>query len=227
MEVSRIRALRGPNLWTRHTAVEALVRCEGDESDLSSRADFETHLRHLFPGLGQLSPTDRKIPLSMAHAVEATTLHLQIQAGCPVTFSRTTATNENGVYQVAVEYSEEEVGCLAIKLARDLCIAAAHHGEFDVEAAIDQLRGLDEDIRLGPSTGSIVNAAIARGIPFRRLTEGSLVQLGWGSKQRRIQAAEIDATSAIAESIAQDKELTKKLLHAAGVPVPLDRKSVV
>jgi cyanophycin synthetase len=223
MEVSRIRALRGPNLWTRHTAVEALVRCEGDELDLSSRPEFETHLRHLFPGLGQLSPTDRKASLSMAHAIEATTLHLQIQAGCPVTFSRTTATNENGLYQVAVEYTEEEVGCLAIQLARDLCSAASHHGEFDVEAAIDQLRGLDEDIRLGPSTGSIVNAAIARGIPFRRLTEGSLVQLGWGSKQRRIQAAEIDATSAIAESIAQDKELTKKLLHAAGVPVPLGR----
>jgi len=223
MEVSRIRALRGPNLWTRHTAVEALVRCEGDELDLSSRPEFETHLRQLFPGLGQLSPTDRKAPLSMAHAIEATTLHLQIQAGCPVTFSRTTATNEKGVYQVAVEYTEEEVGCLAIKLARDLCTAASHAGEFDVEVAIDQLRGLDEDIRLGPSTGSIVNAAIARGIPFRRLTEGSLVQLGWGSKQRRIQAAEIDATSAIAESIAQDKELTKKLLHAAGVPVPLGR----
>ena len=223
MEVSRIRALRGPNLWTRHTAVEALVRCEGDELDLSSRPEFETHLRHLFPGLGQLTPTDRKSPLSMAHAIEATTLHLQIQAGCPVTFSRTTATNEKGVYQVAVEYTEEEVGCLAIKLARDLCSAASHAGEFDVEVAIDQLRGLDEDIRLGPSTGSIVNAAITRGIPFRRLTEGSLVQLGWGSKQRRIQAAEIDATSAIAESIAQDKELTKKLLHAAGVPVPLGR----
>ena len=223
MEVSRIRALRGPNLWTRHTAVEALVRCEADELDLSSRPEFETHLRQLFPGLGQLSPTDRKSPLSMAHAIEATTLHLQIQAGCPVTFSRTTATNEKGVYQVAVEYTEEEVGCLAIKLARDLCSAASHAGEFDVEIAIDQLRGLDEDIRLGPSTGSIVNAAIARGIPFRRLTEGSLVQLGWGSKQRRIQAAEIDATSAIAESIAQDKELTKKLLHAAGVPVPLGR----
>ena len=223
MQVSRIRALRGPNLWTRHTAVEALVRCEADELDLSSRPEFETHLRQLFPGLGQLSPTDRKSPLSMAHAIEATTLHLQIQAGCPVTFSRTTATNEKGVYQVAVEYTEEEVGCLAIKLARDLCTAASRAGEFDVEVAIDQLRGLDEDIRLGPSTGSIVNAAIARGIPFRRLTEGSLVQLGWGSKQRRIQAAEIDATSAIAESIAQDKELTKKLLHAAGVPVPLGR----
>jgi cyanophycin synthetase len=64
---------------------------------------------------------------------------------------------------------------------------------------------------------------VARGIPFRRLTSGSLVQLGWGSKARRIQAAELDATSAVAESIAQDKDLTKRLLHAAGVPVPLGR----
>lgn len=223
MELSRIRALRGPNLWTRHTAIEALVRCFDDELDLSKQTDFETNLRHLFPGLGQLIPIDRKVTLTMAHAMEAVTLHLQIQAGCPVTFSRTTPTNEKGLFQVVVEYSEEEVGCLAIQLAKDICSAASHHEAFDIEAAIDQLRGLDEDIRLGPSTGSIVNAAIARGIPFSRLTEGSLVQLGWGSKQRRIQAAEIDATSAIAESIAQDKELTKKLLYAAGVPVPRGR----
>ena len=78
-------------------------------------------------------------------------------------------------------------------------------------------------MRLGPSTGAIVAAAVARGIPYRRLTEGSLVQFGWGSKQRRIQAAEMDSTSAIAESIAQDKELTKRLLEAAGVPVPKGR----
>ena len=79
-------------------------------------------------------------------------------------------------------------------------------------------------MRLGPSTGAIVDAAISRGIPFRRLTEGSLVQFGWGSKQRRIQAAETDNTSAIGEAIAQDKELTKRLLDAAGVPVPEGRE---
>ena len=223
MEVSRIRALRGPNLWTRHTAVEAMVRCDDDQTDLSQHPDFENQLRHLFPGVGSLRPTDRKVKLSMAHALEAATLHLQIEAGCPVTFSRTTATPDHGLFQVVVEYTQEEVGCLAMKLARELCMAALHNTAFDVDAAIDQLHGLDEDIRLGPSTGSIVDAALVRGIPYRRLTEGSLVQLGWGSKQRRFQAAEIDATSAIAESIAQDKELTKKLLHAAGVPVPLGR----
>jgi cyanophycin synthetase len=115
------------------------------------------------------------------------------------------------------------VGRLALKLAEQLLQAALNDGVFDLEAALRELRSLDEDIRLGPSTGSIVDAAVARGIPFRRLTEGSLVQFGWGSKQRRIQAAEIDRTSAIAESIAQDKELTKKLLDAAGVPVPKGR----
>jgi cyanophycin synthetase len=223
MEVSRIRALRGPNLWTRHTAVEAMVKCEDAEIDLSQQPEFESRLRNLFPGVGNLQPTQHKVKLSMAHALEAATLHLQIEAGCPVTFSRTTATTDHGLFQVAVEYTEEQVGFMAIKLAHELCVAAFNNTSFDVDAAIHQLQELDEDIRLGPSTGSIVNAAIARGIPFRRLTEGSLVQLGWGSKQRRIQAAEIDSTSAIAESIAQDKELTKKLLHAAGVPVPLGR----
>jgi cyanophycin synthetase len=119
MEVSRIRALRGPNLWTRHSAVEAMVRCENGEIDLSGHPEFESRLRNLFPGLGNLQPSAQKVKLSMAHAVEATTLHLQIEAGCPVTFSRTTATTDEGLFQVAVEYTEEQVGCMAIKLAHE------------------------------------------------------------------------------------------------------------
>ena len=226
MEVSRVRALRGPNLWTRHTAVEAMVRCEGFENDLSQCPEFEQRLRNLFPALGPLRPTDHRSTLSVAHALEAATLHLQIEAGCPVTFSRSTPTTEEGLFQVAVQYTEEVVGIKAIEFAQQLCTAAMNNTGFDLETTLHDLRELDEDVRLGPSTGSIVNAAIARGIPYRRLTEGSLVQLGWGSKQRRIQAAEIDSTSAIAESIAQDKELTKKLLHAAGVPVPMGRPVV-
>ena len=225
MEVTRTRALRGPNLWTRHTAVEAMVRCApGLESDLSAEQQaFEKRLRHLFPGLGRLQPGEASAHLSMAHALEAVALHLQIQAGCPVTFSRTTATPDEGLFQVVVEYSVEQVGKLALSLAEQLCLAAFNDQSFDVDNALHELRELDEDLRLGPSTGSIVDAALARGIPFRRLSDGSLVQFGWGSKQRRIQAAETDYSSAIAESIAQDKELSKKLLLAAGVPVPLGR----
>jgi cyanophycin synthetase len=223
MEVSRIRALRGPNLWSRHTAIEALVQCAPEHTDLSRLPQFETRLRHLFPGMGSLKPTEHKAKVSLAHALESATLHLQIQAGCPVTFSRTTPTPDAGLYQVAVEFTEEPVGRLALNWAEQLVQVALTEGSFDLDAALNALRSLDEDIRLGPSTGSIVDAAVARGIPYRRLTEGSLVQFGWGSKQRRIQAAEIDRTSAIAESIAQDKELTKKLLDAAGVPVPKGR----
>ena len=223
MEVSRIRALRGPNLWSRRTALEAIVACTLEECCIDSLSGFEPRLRALFPDIGILRETGHTGPLSLAHALEAATLALQAAAGCPVTFSRTSATLEPGTYQVVVEYSEEAVGRLAFKQAQALLLAALQDAPFDLQAAIARLRDLDEDERMGPSTGAIVEAALARGIPYRRLTKGSMVQFGWGSRQRRIQAAELDSTSAVAESIAQDKDLTKKLLRAAGVPVPLGR----
>lgn len=223
MEVTRIRALRGPNLWSRRTAIEAVVTCESAERDLRTTPEFEKRLREMFPSVGGLHANKPSTPISMAHALELTALALQAEAGCPVTFSRTTPTEIEGTFQVAVQYTEEAVGRLAFEKAQQLCRAAAEGGSFDLAAALAELRELDEDERLGPSTGAIVDAAIARGIPIKRLTRGSLVQLGWGSQQRRIQAAEVDDTSAIAESIAQDKDLTKKLLHSAGVPVPLGR----
>jgi cyanophycin synthetase len=223
MEVSRIRALRGPNLWSRHTAIEAIVHCVPAEQGLNAQHPIEQQLRRIFPEVGPFDGHRPGEQVTMAHALEKVTLDLQTQAGCPVSFSRTTPTQEPGVYQVVVQYTEEAVGRLALELAVQLCHAAIARVGFDLEAAIAQLHELDEDVRLGPSTGSIVDAAVARGVPIRRLTDGSLVQFGWGAKQRRIQAAEIDTTSAIAESIAQDKDLTKSLLHAAGVPVPMGR----
>ena len=223
MEVSRIRALRGPNLWSRHTAIEAIISCSESERAISNIAGFEARLRERFPEIALLQPSVSSEIVSMAHALEYATLGLQAQAGCPVTFSRTAQTLESGIYQVIVEYSEEAVGRLALELAEQLCIAASDDTPFDLASALHRLREVDEDVRLGPSTGSIVYAAVARNIPYRRLTEGSMVQFGWGSKQRRIQAAETDRTSAVAESIAQDKLLTKSLLHAAGVPVPIGR----
>jgi cyanophycin synthetase len=224
MEITRIRALRGPNLWSRHTAIEAIVACRGPENAIEQLPGFETRLRALFPTIGELHPIVLGQPLTLAHVLENAALALQAQAGCQVAFGHTTRTTDDGVYQVAVQYTEEAVGRRAVKLAEQLIAAAlGEHGSFDAQAAITELRELDEDERLGPSTGSIVEAAVARGIPYRRLTRGSLVQFGWGAKQRRIQAAEVDSTSGVAESIAQDKELTKQLLNAAGVPVPLGR----
>jgi cyanophycin synthetase len=223
MEVSRIRALRGPNLWSRHTSIEAIVTCTPAECALPADSDFEKELRRIFPALGLLEGAHPGQPASMAHALEKISLDLQAHAGCPVTFSRTTATEETGVYQVVAQYTEEAVGRMAFSWAEKLCQAAHNQTPFDLHQALAELHDLDEAVRLGPSTGAIVDAAIARGIPYRRLTQGSMVQFGWGSQQRRIQAAETDSTSAIAEAIAQDKDLTKSLLLAVGVPVPLGR----
>ena len=223
MEVNRIRALRGPNLWSHHTAIQAVVSCVDDERAIAHLPSFETRLRERFPEISAFQPTGHDDTVSLAHVLELATLGLQAQAGCPVTFSCTKPTMEAGVFQVVVEYSEEAVGRLALELAQNLCQSALDDTAFDLADVLHQLRELDEDVRLGPSTGSVVNAALARNIPYSRMTDGSMVRFGWGSKQRRIQAAEIDATSAIAEAIAQDKELSKRLLHAAGVPVPRGR----
>lgn len=225
MDVSRLRALRGPNLWSRHTAIEGVVICSPVECQIDDLPGFETRLRALFPGLGPLRPpSGQRVPVSLAHVLEQAALALQAQAGCPVTFSTTHVTSTPGHFQVVVEYSEEDVGRLAMDEAVKLLQAALDgRDDWDAAAVVKQLRDLDEDVRLGPSTGSIVNAAVARGVPYRRLTQGSLVQFGWGHKQRRIWAAEVDATSAVSESIAQDKDLSKRLLQSAGVPVPIGR----
>ena len=223
MEVTRLRALRGPNLWSHHTAVQAVVTCSPEECAVGDLAGFEVRLRARFPEISAFAPIGNDQGVPLARVLELATLGLQAQAGCPVTFSCTKPTLEAGVFQVVVEYSEEAVGRLALALAEQLCNSALQDTAFELAAVLHQLRELDEDVRLGPSTGSVVNAALARNIPFSRMTEGSMVRFGWGSRQRRIQAAEIDATSAIAESIAQDKELSKRLLHAAGVPVPRGR----
>lgn len=229
MEIVRLRALRGPNLWSRKTAMHAVVHCTPEETNVRQLPGFLARLRSLYPAIGGLGTEDGQ-PASLAHVLQYAAMGLQAEAGCPVNFSRTVATREPGVYQVVVEYTEEPVGEKAMEHAHALiqaALAPAGAGSsaagFDSQAAIAGLRELDEHIRLGPSTGAIVQAAVARNIPYRRLTRGSLVQFGWGSRQRRIQAAEIDATSTVAESIAQDKELSKKLLLAAGVAVPLGR----
>ncbi len=223
MEIANVRALRGSNLWSRHTSIQALVRCTGDECAIERLPGFEARLRERFPQVGALRPIGYEGDISVAHVLQYAALNLQVEAGCPVTFGRTVATTDTGVFQVVVEYTEEAVGRRALALAEQLCIAARDDTAFDLGSALRELRELDENERLGPSTSAIVHAAVARGIPWRRLSSGSLIQFGWGSRQRRIQAAEIDSTSAIAESIAQDKDLTKRLLCAAGVPVPVGR----
>ena len=145
MDVTRIRALRGPNLWSRNLAIEAVVSCAESERAMAQIEGFETRLRALFPAIGALHPEGGDTDLSLAHVLQTAALALQAQAGCPVTFARTTPTIDPGVYQVVVEYSEECVGRQAFTNAQQLIEAALNHGHFDAEAAVAHLRELDDD----------------------------------------------------------------------------------
>src|SRR5262249_36186353 len=107
-----------------------------------------------------------------------------------------------------------------LEAARALCVAAAREQPYDAAAEVGRLRDLGHEVRLGPSTGAIVRAARRRNVPVRRLNEGSFVVLGQGARQRRVWTAETDRTSTVAQEIAQDKQLTRALLRAVGVPGP-------
>ena len=150
MEVSRIRALRGPNLWSRHTAIEAIVSCTPAECNIDAVPGYEARLRNLFPEMGFLEAESHLGAISVAHALEMAALGLQASAGCPVTFSRTAKTLEEGVFQVVVEYTEEKVGRLAFDLAIELCRAAESDGAFDLASAWRACRSWTRTCASGP-----------------------------------------------------------------------------
>ncbi|MDB5347620.1 MAG: cyanophycin synthetase [Schlesneria sp.] len=229
MELGKTRALRGPNIWSQKTVLETLL----DVSDIEIAAlDMESiHRRAATFLAGSSSPLGDNEEsgwsfnpgLALAELLVRIAIELQNQAGSAVSVGRVAETKDAGQYRVVAEYKEEPVGRLALDIAADFLKSLVRDLPFDPAPRIAEIRSLDQQIRLGPSTGSIVRAAWALGIPARRLNDRSLVQLGYGSKQHRILAAETDKTSAVAESIVQDKELTKNLLAAIGVPVPKGR----
>jgi len=155
-----------------------------------------------------------------AHILEHIVLELQNLAGMRTGFGKTRKAAEPGLYKMAFRTRQEQVGRVALEAGRKLLLAAIDNTPFDLAANVAELTELVDSLCLGPSTAHIVDAAADRSIPWIRLNEGNLVQLGYGNKQRRIWTAETDQTSAIAEGIASDKDLTKSLLKSCGVPVP-------
>jgi cyanophycin synthetase len=236
MDFRKVLALRGPNIWANFPVLEVWVDL-GEFKDKSSEEipGFNERLMTWLPtmiehrcSVGERGGFFQRLRRGtyLAHILEHVTIELQTLAGHNVGFGRARESNEEGVYKVAIEYIEEDVCREAVKVSRDLILAATRGESFDVSAAVEKLKELAQDIGLGPSTKSIVNAALARGIPYRRLNKGSLIQFGHGFKQRRILASETDRTTAISESIAQDKNLTRELLSSIGVPVPEGRPVV-
>ncbi|MFO0817678.1 MAG: cyanophycin synthetase [Pirellulales bacterium] len=236
MEFRRVWALRGPNYWANFPVLEAEVDL-GDYKDHSSEEipGFNDRLKSWLPSLiehrcsvGERGGFFQRLERGtyLAHILEHVSLELQTLAGSNCGFGRARELEEEGVYRVALQYEEEALGRACLETGRRLCLAAVHDSAFDIVHELNELKELAYDVRLGPSTGAIVRAAKARGIPIRRLNRESLVQLGYGARARRICTAESDRTAAIAETIAQDKELTRELLRAVAVPVPLGRPVV-
>jgi cyanophycin synthetase len=234
MEIRRVIALRGPNLWASFPVLEAWVDLK-KFNDLASNEmpGFNERLMAWLPSLiehrcsvGKRGGFFERLRRGtyLAHILEHVALEVQTLAGTPVGFGKTRETDEIGLYKVVIDYEEETLARECLQVAYRICLGAVYDQPVDLPGEIDRLRNLAQKVCFGPSTRSIVDAAKRRRIPVRRISTGSLVVLGHGSRQRRILAAETDQTSAIAEGIAQDKQITKTLLKAVGVPVPYGRE---
>jgi cyanophycin synthetase len=233
IEFLDVVALRGPNIWTYRPVLQAWVDI-GELEDYPSNTipGFYERLSAWLPTLieHRCSPGVRGGFLQRlregtwpAHILEHVTLELQNLAGLPGGFGKARETATRGVYKVIVRAWQEDVTRAALAAGRDLVMAAMEDRPYDVEDTVARLRRMVDRHCLGPSTACIVDAADDRDIPAIRLFEGNLVQLGYGARQRRIWTAETDRTSAIAEGISRDKDLTKRLLAQCGVPVPEGR----
>lgn len=233
MKFIKILPLRGPNLWTYRPVLEAWLDIGTlEDSPSNTIPGFYERLTAWLPslvehrcGIGERGGFLQRVREGTwpGHILEHVTLELQTLAGMQGGFGKARSTCVRGVYKVVVRSRNEQVSRVAMHAARDLVMAAIEDKPFDLPATLSQLREMVDSLCLGPSTACIVDAATERNIPSIRLTDGNLVQLGYGASQHRIWTAETDQTSAIAEGISSDKDLTKQLLQSCGVPVPEGR----
>lgn len=235
MKILDIKIMRGPNYWSirRHKLIQMRLDLEEMEQFPTNKIDgFGDRLASLFPtmyshrcSIGEPGGFFQRVKEGtwMGHVIEHIALELQTLAGMECGFGRTRSTGKEGVYNVVFSYMEEKAGVYAAKASVKIAEALIAGTPYDLAEDIQTLREIREDERLGPSTGCIVDEAIARGIPYIRLNRHSLVQLGYGVNQRRIRATIASTTGSIAVDIACDKEETKNLLEAAEIPVPRGR----
>ena len=226
----RMTYLRGPNIWTYRSVIEALIDI-GELEDFPSNLlpGFNDRLKAWLPQMiehyctpGVRGGFFQRLDTGTwaGHILEHVSLELQTRAGMSMGFGKAREAGPRGVYKVVIRTDHETVGRTSLEMARELILAAIHDTPYDVPGAIAKLTDLVDALYVGPSTASIVEAAYERRVPYIRLNAGNLVQLGHGVNQRRIWTAETDRTSAIAEGISKDKDLTKNLLSMCGVPVP-------
>lgn len=231
MNIVNLRVMRGPNYWSnyRHKVIVLKLDLEELEEQPTNLIDgFAERLKALVPSLyehrcseGHAGGFFERVEKGtwMGHVVEHLALELQSLAGIEVGYGRTRSNGKKGVYYVIYSYEVESAGIYAGEAAVEICDALAKNEPVDINAVISRIKQLCKRDGLGPSTLAIIQEAKSRRIPVRELGQGSLVMLGHGVNQRRIQASICCNTSCIAVDLVSDKERTKKLLGEAHIPV--------
>lgn len=231
MKILKIQALRGPNIWSVQRKKLIQMRLDLEEMEefpTNKIPGFRERIEKLIPTMiehrcsegtrgGFFSRIDRGT--WMGHVIEHIALEIQTLAGMETGFGRTRETKTPGTYNVVFSYTEENVGMYAAEASVRIAEALIAGTDYNIEADIQKMREIRERVRLGPSTGSIVEEAVSRDIPWIRLGTNSLVQLGYGVNQMRFQATITQKTSHIAVDIACNKEETKRMLEMASIPV--------
>ena len=232
MKIVKIQVLRGPNIWSirRKKLIQMRLDLEEVEHLPTNKIEgFRENLEKLIPSLithrcseGVEGGFFQRVEMGtwMGHVIEHIALEIQTLAGMDAGFGRTRETKTPGVYNVVFSYIEENSGIYAAEQSVEIAQALMEGRDYPIQECIQILKEKRESERLGPSTGSIVEEAVARNIPWIRLGRNSLVQLGYGINQQRFQATITGKTSSIAVDIACNKELTKKMLDDAAIPVP-------
>ena len=231
LKVVETQVFRGPNYWSYDPAVRLLVDLGALEDWPSNTIPgFVDGLIEMLPGiaehscsLGRRGGFGERLREGtwLGHVAEHIALELQRESGAHVYRGKTRSAGEAGRYNVIYGYWEERVGLAAGELAVRLVNQLVRPAEdFDFLAELERLILLAERRAFGPSTQAIIDEAASRDIPWIRLNEASLVQLGWGKYQQRIRATMTSKTSALAVDIAGDKHVTRRLLASAGLPVP-------
>ncbi len=246
MKILETTVFRGPNVYALFPVIRHVVDIGVLEDWPSAKLgeDFIEPLLDALPGLQEHGCSYREPGgfirrlredegTWMAHIWEHVSIELQNVAGAEVTFGRTRGAGETGVYNMVFQYEEEQVGLRASQLALELI---RHLLPDDLLDKDERIEGFDFAIErdnyiraaqrraLGPSTASLVKAGLERDIPWLRLNEYSLIQLGYGRYQKRIQATITSDTDYIAVELASDKKATNKILADLGLPVPMQRE---
>ena len=232
LTILETRVYRGANIWSYDQAIHLVV-------ELGSLEDFPTNLLPGFTDqLLTMLPGMREHSCSrgrrggfverleegtwLGHVAEHTALALEQVVGHDIRRGKTRQVRgERGRYHVIFGYVDEQVGLAAAKLAVRLVNHLVQPDpDFDWDDELERFIIRAERTAFGPSTQAILDEAVSRDIPWLRLNQYSLVQLGQGVHAKRIRATMTSATSAIAVDVASDKDLTTRLLGAAGLPVP-------